>query len=412
MNGWRVEHQCPQCGAPVVLEEDSRLLACPYCRVRHLLAGRDNFHYYLPSRDEAAAASFYLPYWRVRGLYFSCHANGVKPRLLDSSAPALDLAGLPPSLGVRPQAVPLRFLSSPVPATCLPRERPLSRAIEELVARLPAGSRGMYAAFIGEVASLVYLPVSCQLEEVADGLDGQPLPGVDRDILEARRAAGEVSRTRWQLQFIPAPCPACGWDLEGEAASLVFTCSNCDRAWSAAGGKLRQLTVYGPELPAAAGPWLRIPFWCLQVELAELDLESVADLVRLANLPRAVTPELQGRQLLFWLPAFKVQPRLYLRLARMLTVDQPECPSTPAGGQGLFYPVNLPAAEALQGIKVLLAELLKPRRQWLPLLARLQVTARSSRLVYRPFLARGREVVDAELGLALNRNALKWGRLL
>ena len=51
-NPWAVELQCPQCGAPVTLEEADRILACAFCRVRLLLIHPGYPQYYLdPYQD-------------------------------------------------------------------------------------------------------------------------------------------------------------------------------------------------------------------------------------------------------------------------------------------------------------------------------------------------------------------------
>ncbi|MBW1645556.1 MAG: hypothetical protein JRJ56_04395, partial [Deltaproteobacteria bacterium] len=397
MSNWRVAHQCPQCGAPVTLDEEVRLFVCPYCRVRLCLASRDCFHYYLPGRDGAGDENFYLPYWRLRGMYFSCRSDRVKARLLDSSIPAATLAGLPSSLGIRPQAVPLRFLDGEVGTACLPRQRSLGQAVRAVAASQPAGGRGLYAAFVGEVATLIYLPVACRRGEVVDGLDGRPLPGLSPEILR-RQLEEKPPGPAWKLDFLPALCPACGWDLEGEPATLVFVCPNCARAWSATAAGLQPLAGHRLAVPLPAGARvLQVPFWRLRVAISGLELDTVADLVRLANLARVVTPELRRRELFFWLPAFKVQPRLFLRLAGLLTVSQPDDELEVLDGGQRFHPVTLPAAEALQSLRILLATLLKPRRRILPRLAGLRFAARETKLVYRPFVERGREVVDAAL---------------
>ena len=50
MNGtkWQIEQGCPQCGAPVTLDETDRLLACPFCRTRLYLVPEGHFRYHIP----------------------------------------------------------------------------------------------------------------------------------------------------------------------------------------------------------------------------------------------------------------------------------------------------------------------------------------------------------------------------
>ncbi|HDH04186.1 MAG TPA: hypothetical protein ENH01_00515 [Nitrospirae bacterium] len=53
MNGFsgrtlQVEHQCPQCGGPVILEETDRFMSCAFCRVNLFIVSGDFSRYYLP----------------------------------------------------------------------------------------------------------------------------------------------------------------------------------------------------------------------------------------------------------------------------------------------------------------------------------------------------------------------------
>ena len=111
---WRIEQGCPQCGAPVTLDETDRLLACPFCRTRLYLVTEDHFHYYIPPAAKADGELFYIPYWRLRGSLFSVNASEVTHRFIDTNTLAVNFPGLPYSLGLRPQALKLRFVA---PAT-------------------------------------------------------------------------------------------------------------------------------------------------------------------------------------------------------------------------------------------------------------------------------------------------------
>jgi hypothetical protein len=81
---WQIEHQCPQCGAPVSLEETDHLLTCTSawtCPENSL----DKLEFaVLPSREELVT---YLPFWRVRA-----RIEGIK---LETEADLMRLANLP-----------------------------------------------------------------------------------------------------------------------------------------------------------------------------------------------------------------------------------------------------------------------------------------------------------------------------
>ncbi|HLA26741.1 MAG TPA: hypothetical protein VJZ49_02480, partial [Syntrophales bacterium] len=67
---WQIDHQCPQCGAPVTLDEADRLLLCPFCRTKLYLFVSDHFRYFIPAPEARSRDIIYLPYWRLKGLSF------------------------------------------------------------------------------------------------------------------------------------------------------------------------------------------------------------------------------------------------------------------------------------------------------------------------------------------------------
>jgi len=85
-----IEHQCPQCGAPAVLKETDRLFACEFCRVKSYLLQNDFFRYMLPNSAPENKDLLFFPYWRFKGMLFSCVENGIKHRFIDISHQAVE----------------------------------------------------------------------------------------------------------------------------------------------------------------------------------------------------------------------------------------------------------------------------------------------------------------------------------
>ena len=410
MTGWRVDHQCPQCGAPVTLAESDRLFICPYCRVRLYLATPGACRYYLPPADRDDDELFYVPYWRAKGMLFSCRGHQIAKRLLDTSIRAVEIQGFSKSLGFRPQSLPLRFVTPEISGSFLTVETPLKTSVEDLHRRrLAAGSGEMdFSAFIGEECSLIYAPVKRVGEDrFQDAIDSKKLPGISAAILDHRRQKEPLADSA--LSFVPALCPACGWDLIGERDSLVLLCDNCHTAWKASVAGLQPVlaSVFPPEDKQDI---LQIPFWRLQVEIDGLEINSYADLVRQANLPKMIDPAWNERPASFWVPAFKIQPRLFLRLAKNMTIiqpsEEPECHIDASS----FYPVTMTANEASESLAVLLATMIMPRQRIFPLLPHLHITLHDARLMFWPFKLQGPDIIEPHSGMALNRNALRWGR--
>lgn len=401
--GWTIKHECPQCGSPVLLDEADRLLSCPFCRIRLCLVTPDHFRYHIPVTNQRGRNLLYLPYWRLKGASFLVQDNEVRPRFVDTSTLATNGKGLPRSLGVRPQAMTLKFVSPDVKGRFLDVSLP-SRGV--LTAAEASGPQGhvFCRAFIGEMLSLVYTPAYCENGTLYDALLERPICAWPDE------PGGGTGTPDWQVRFISTLCPRCGWDLQGEKDVLVLTCRNCDSAWKCSGEKLTEVPF--TILAAAGKTVLYLPFWRIKPAARGVDLNSYADLVRLANLPKAMHPDFASAPVYFWSPAFKVNPALFLRWSRQMTVYQPRGRTRDTFGRASCYPVTLAAAEAEESMKITLAEVVVEKRRFYPLLADVEISAQETLLVYHPFLIGARELVHEDMRLTLDRTALEYGAYL
>ncbi len=401
---WHIEQSCPQCGAPVTLDETDRLLACPFCRTRLYLVTEGPFCTYLPP-PAAVGELLYVPYWRLRGSSFSVTASEMAHRFVDANVLAVGLPELPPSLGLRPQVLKLRYVSPATEGRFIAPTRAAAQVIPGLCAA-PPGT--LYREFIGETLSLIHAPLLLRGETLTDAILGKPVAELTTETREHLLNAPTAVRS--QVRFVPTLCPGCGWDMEGERDSLVLVCRNCDTAWACPADAFTpvEFAVMAPP-PAAKEIAAYLPFWRMKSRIEGLEAATYADLIRMANLPKAITPALAATPLRFWSPAFKVNPALYSRWARQMTIAQPggnegdRLPGAP------LYPVTLPLHEAVEGIAITLARMITGKRRLTLRLPELKVTLEESRLEYHPFLLNGNELIHASLGVALDRTALAYG---
>ena len=403
---WSVEYSCPQCGAPIQLEETDRLVACPYCRTRVYLVAESAFRYILPAAEGLTDELYFIPYWRLKGLTFLFQGSGITHRYIDTNLLSLHQQGLPLSLGLRPQALKLRF----VPPLVSGRFLKSDRTAQDLL-RIPAvqGKEELAPqAFIGETISLIYAPVYLRHGLLHDAVLKRPLQTACSTDESALYNAPEASP--WQISFVSTLCPSCGWNLEGEKDTMVLVCRNCRSLWQCRGTRLEKI----PFAALTDGPEPRhyLPFWRMNVRTEGLELASMADLIRIANLPRAVTPELERTPLSFWSLAFKIHPTQFLRWSRQMTVAQPSGEEPGQLPEGTLYPVTLSAAEALEGIRVTLFHLAANKRQTLALLPHITVFPQETLLVYHPFEPSGRELIHTRMGLTVDRTAMSFGTQL
>jgi hypothetical protein len=217
-------------------------------------------------------------------------------------------------------------------------------------------------------------------------------------------------RPQWQIQFIPAICPHCGWDLDGERESLALNCKNCNSVWLAGKKKFVKLT-FGC-LPDDGDTVTYLPFYRINAEVKGIALDSYADLVKVANLPKVVQEEWKERGFRFWSPAFKVRPQDLLRFARNLTLFQPQRDWITQLPEADVHPVTLPIQEAVEILKISLASFMKPRRILFPKLHEILIKPKSFMLVYVPFRNKGNELAQPAFQLRINKNLLNFARHL
>ncbi|MDI9569147.1 MAG: hypothetical protein QM278_00210 [Pseudomonadota bacterium] len=402
MNGsnWRIQEQCPQCGAPVVLEETDRILSCAYCRTRLFICSPDPCHYYIPA--PTAAETVYVPYWRLRGLAYRIEPLEIGDAYIDLNRRALSLSGLPVSLGVRPQAMKLRFLSQETPGTFLQPGLTAEEALPRTIT--PSGGAGR-DIFIGEAVSLIYSPMTARGNTLYDAFrPAQTLPWTEA---ERERCPALAPTARTRVRFLPTLCPSCGWDLQGARDTLALTCGNCQSVWTPSGAALERTPFL--VMNGLGDDTHYLPFWRLRIHCEGIALESLADLARLTNLPRAITGEMERRPAYLWVPAFKINPALFMRWTRQATVFQPEADYGEKLPRQNIYPVTLTAPEALESVPLTLANIVTDKRVFFAALPRLKPHARETTLVYQPFSASPRELIHQTMKVVIDRKALSFG---
>lgn len=405
MTHFIIEHQCPQCGAPAELEETDRLFRCGYCRVGSYLTVRDHFRYALPHRAPNGRTLIYFPYWRFKGMLFSCLKNKIANRFVDVSHQAVPSMNFPVSVGFRSQTQKLHFAGARQEGVFIKPHVDSDRFLEDMAQRHSAGLPRpiLHQAQIGETVSVLYAPFY-RNGDLMDAILNEPLAIGGKDDLEAILTREEPPD--WPLHFLPTLCPQCGWDLEGERDALVLNCDNCHTAWQARGTRLEQIkTAHESRKGDAAARYM--PFWRISADVSHIQLETYADLVKAANLPKAPRPEWHQVPFMFWSPAFKVRPQNLLTLANHVTLNQPQVSLDAGQPRGRLQAVTMPLTEAVQTLKLLVAAFLRPRERMAEVLPDLEIAARKALLVYLPFREGPHEYVHEGLNLAVHKGTLR-----
>jgi hypothetical protein len=389
-------------------------LTCAYCRVSLILLYPGLPRYYLEPYQPAPVREefFYAPYWRTRGMAVSGSLSRGEERFVDMAWPAADLPFLPSELGLSARVFRMCLLSSQKKGKFFKTRisngeiEPHSVAIETGATVPDKGSSLGLERVIAPTASLVYVPIFIRGEQVFDGLGNRPLKLKARVDLE--EFPMEEQDPSWLVRFKPALCPYCGSDLQGEKESYVFLCRNCDRAWESHQDGLKKVDFR--FLPAGSQPssyWL--PFWKIGNGIKGSFTPGYS-FVPGSTGGRGSEPK-PNNETPLWFPAFKISPSLFITITRAINFrPPPTLRFKEKTFPGTCHPVTLSEAQALSGMAALGPPFLKtyPFNRDPSSLK----PSGSPLLVYLPFRLQGNEWVQEDISLGINKNALKFGRLL
>ncbi len=342
-------------------------------------------------------------------MLFFCGPSGIQNRFVDVSHQAIDAPVFPVSVGIRSQAMKLRFATEDTEGRFLkPRQsfdKFLSTFQERFGKSLPKPI--LHQSNIGETLSLIYSPFYLT-DRLHDAILDKPvslkLPeNFDIDDISEAHPKGYI-------RFVSTLCPNCGWNLEGERDAIVLGCKNCNSIWYPVGKKLKQLKF--ARLPGKNDRTIYLPFWRVRGDISGIKLESYADLIAVANLPRVVQTGWKDIPFRFWIPAFKVRPKIFLQLATQATLSQPREKLICELPDARVYPTTLPIEEAVESLKITLADFIKPRKILVERLRDIQVDAKSVSLVFMPFNEGHHEFIQPDYQLTINKNVLALSKNL
>lgn len=403
-----IEHQCPQCGAPATLEETDRLFTCSFCRVKSFLTHNGFFRYLIPHKKRGKEKVVYVPYWRLKGIFFWSVEDEIRHRIVDVSWQGVSSPHFPVSLGLRSQTMKLRFVPPGAEGQFL--KSTLSAAQMKTTVKMSfigPGDDSFEEALIGETPSVIYSPFYIR-SQVYDAVLDRPVSDPLPDDFKIDSLAD--THPEREIRFLPALCPKCGWDLDGERDSLVLHCRNCRTLFQAGKGQFSAIRVV--HLPASGEGHIFLPFYRIEAATSGILLNSFADLARHANLPKVIQKEWETLPFHFWSPAFKIRPEDFLRFARTLTLSQPRADLQPGLPDGSLFPVTLSVSEASGGLKINLASFIKPVEEMLPRLKGITITPRKALLIYLPFQRNGYDISSPDFQLRINKNLLRYAKHL
>ncbi len=411
-----IHQNCPSCGAGIELHEADRLIRCPYCEVQNFMITNGVFRFTLPDKAPAhidRRCMFYAPYLRFKGNIYYCKGKFQKFKVVDTTQQGMNTWVLPPSLGLRPQAMPVSLVSSDIEGVFL-RQTIKARTLLERAALLTViDSENIEApfyhrAYIGETLSCIYLPLYVEDGILYDAVTNKVIASGGSS--EWLMSQGFRYREIWTPRFLATLCPHCGDALSGEHDSLVLSCHNCHSSWEERRGSFS--SIDWERVSSSDSTVYYLPFWKIQVRSPENGLKSFGDLLHVTNQPRVVMAKQTEMALEFWVPAFKLKPSTFLRLGKTATLSQERIPSGDSVMAGRMHPVTLKRKEAVQALKSLVAAAALNKRQLLPLLPEMHFHPVTTMLSYLPFADQGHDFVQEHTGISVAKSVLRFGRKL
>jgi len=393
-----LEHACPQCGAPVALEDSSAIFQCPFCRVRLAITHHGPPALYLVPRF---SPTVYLPYWRVRGIVLSADLPGVHGKFFDATIQGYEVPGTPASLGLRPQALPARFLEPHTPGSFW---APTQDA--EPLRQAQTAGKGRLHASLSEATTLIFQPFALENGRLIDAISGDDLGPAPASI---QGPSPEPFLPR--LTFQPALCPQCAFELTGPSASHIQWCHHCTTVWEITNQEI--VPCSAQFIPLAEGqPSIWLPFWRIGVRTEGFSLSTWADMVELTGQPWVIQPWMRSRAFGFRVPAFKIRPDLFVLLTQQASLAPlPGNPPPPLPKENAF-PATLAPLEACRALGVLLVALSPARKRLLEHIQGGRIRPTHYSVEYLPFVRTPTEYLQPDLNFALPASALAWAEYL
>jgi hypothetical protein len=399
-----IEYQCPQCGAPATLTETDRLFTCEFCRVNSYLLPGDYFRYVLPMKVPEGKEIIYFPYWRYKGILYSCVRSGVEEKLMNINYQAIESPHFPLSLKFRDQVLKMQFVSPKNEGSFIDPKTTHRAASKKLKERLElqASHRLYHQTHTTEAFSLIYSPYY-MTDKLYDAVVNEPAEFQPDELDIDLSKAGSL---QWRLKFLATLCPNCAWNLEGDRDACVLTCRNCNSAWQPEEDQFRRIESGFIPPEKKEKNIIYLPFWRIRAHVSGIDLDSYADLVKIAKLPIRIQNKWHEIPIHFWGLGFKIRSKLVPRASQM-TVCQPQesvVDGIPESAE--LHPVTLPLGESVAVLKVMLAYIIGRRSASYRKLNEITIEPKNHLLVYVPFVKTNLELIHPTLNISFIKSQL------
>jgi len=392
------------------------LIRCSFCDVQNFMVFKGLSRFVLPDNVPSSISLeeiFYFPYLRFKGQIFYCLSHQLGYKIIDTTYIGLNNYDLPPSLGLRPQAMKLLPVTYKIKGRFI-KKNEKSKAIFQKAEKLSELGREtrkkptFYRSFIGETVSIIYLPTYPNNGQLYDGVLNRPIGGTDG--LNKLTETSMTYQDNWVADFITTICPGCGDILHGAHDSVILSCKNCHRSYQEKAGSFVKIDWQIVTSNSSRARYL--PFWKLEVEAKGINFTCFGDLLRLTNQPVAIQDHQKEMRPVFIIPAFKIRPKTFLRIAAAITLSQSYIPKGGTTMTADMHPVTLSVLDAEGAIKAVFGAMTIYKEKLLPRFPKISFRVIKAQLVYLPFEDHGHDLIQEQTEVSIISNVLQFGRSL
>lgn len=415
----KIDQNCPGCGAQITLSEDDRLVTCEFCGSKNYKSSSSGNSYTLSYTLDLSIDDndlFFAPYLRFKGAVYCVKGKRVQNQLVDTTRAGFEgqqNSGLPVSLGVRPQTLSLLPITGQTKGTFIKQSVSTKQAffaaanVHDIFSeknKEPIHHR----AFIGETISRIYQPYYIQGEHFYDAVLKRKVGSVDE--VESMLREGVRASKSWEPRYISTTCRSCGGALDGCVDAVVLSCKNCKRHWHEEKQDFSQINWAIEEGITRDLEYL--PFWKIRCVFDGYPLDTFGDYLQYTNQIVERHKRYSDLPLIFYVPAFKMNPKQFLRSASQLTLAQAHIKSSSDDYRINGQVANLSVTEAIQSLKSVIGTTMMAGERSFALLRQIQPIVKEYSIIYLGFKRTPHDFLHQYDLTAIQTAAIRFGRYL
>ncbi len=430
----KTRFECLQCGALVETIPGDLIYQCEFCKTKSYLASKGVLRYInMPNASASAMpgnhafhpfntehsindAIIQIPFWSIKGLQYRIMPDKkIDFSLINSTIPALNQINYIHNLGYFSDVMDLKLdlNGDLVPAPQINQNNALELT-EKRIKTLSYTSKSLFDRLIGETYSLISAPFRMMKDGnsfiIKNIYTGMIIATMDENSAQMLLNYTKEIFTQYKTTPLPLICQNCATDLPVEHLAISVICPHCFNLWKLTNAGY-EWQRYKMALPKNDNHTFYLPFWDIEIHLEAFKISSRYDLMTAAMPYRLWNEEWKTRTLKAIVPAFKLNPGLFLKLSNRFTLMQidPDIISERLPFHSAAHSIILSADEAIQSLKVVFANMFINQKNYFDSISDLKINIGNIDTIFFPFRKSHHELINDELNISVPLNAIKLG---